>query len=116
MSSRWSTPLGGFYCAETPVSYWDTPRSPNTPGEEKVKQHKYWRINFEEGAKEMRTLERSKLQRTNLSDIEAQVELLNRRLDTEQAHSPGSLLYENLLQEFKKAIRVQNMQNMHVCT
>jgi hypothetical protein len=112
MSSRWSTPWGGFPCARTPVSYWDTLRSPNTPQEDEVKQHEYWRGKFEEGAREMSALEVSELRRLNLSDIEAQVELLGRRLDTERIRTRDSFLYEKLLQEYWKAIRIQNMQDV----
>jgi uncharacterized protein YmfQ (DUF2313 family) len=44
------------------------------------------------------------------------VELLGRCLDTEQTRSCGSLLYEKLLQEYGKAIKAQNMQNVTECT
>jgi hypothetical protein len=60
----------------------------------------------------MSALEVSELRRLNLSNIEAQVELLGRRLDTERIRSRDSFLYEKLLQEYWKAIRIQNMQDV----
>jgi hypothetical protein len=93
MTSRWSTPWGGFPCGRTPPSRWDTPRSLNTPQEDDVKNHEYWRGKFE-GAREMRALEVTELWRLNLSDIEARVGLLGRRLGSERIRSHNSLLYE----------------------
>jgi hypothetical protein len=80
----------------------------NTPQEDEVKQHEYWRGKYE-GAREMRALEVTELRRPNLSDIEARVGLLGRRLGSERIRSRNSLLYKKLLQEYMKAVKIQNL-------
>jgi hypothetical protein len=108
--------LGGFPCAETPNSYWDSSCSPATPGEEEIKKHKYSRAKFEEGAREMRAFERAKPWRLILIDLEARVKLLDWRINTEETCSSGSRIHVKLLQEYREAVRAHNMQNTPACT
>jgi hypothetical protein len=108
--------LGGFTCAETPASYWDSPHSKTTLGEEEIKKHEYWRAKFEEGAREMRAIEGPKLRRLPNTYLEAQIKLLNRRINIEEARSCGSRLHVKLLQDFDEALSTWNMRDMQAST
>ena len=109
--------MGGFPCAETPSTYWDSPqRTPTQGEEEETKKHEYWRAKFEEGAREMQAIEGSKLRRLQDTDLQAWIELLNRRVDMEEARSCGSHLHVKLLQDYEEAVNAKSVQDMQTST
>jgi hypothetical protein len=81
-------------------------------GGDDIKKYDLWRTNFEEKAREMRAIEDPKIQRMNNSELQAQVERLNRCISIEEACSDGSREHVKLLWEYEEMVNTQIMRNM----
>lgn len=108
-----STPRGGWShgspsSSSTPSEIYHSDNS--TPGES------YLKAEFEEGAREMRKLKEPELRNMVHWDMQAQIDLLQRRISHEEVHSRGSPLHIKLLQDYDEAVSTKNMRDMQRST
>ena len=112
MSSQWITPRGGWSYGPSSSPSIASEECYSDNSGESTRKDSYWKGKLEEGAREMRKLEDPKLRNMVDWDLQAQIDLLIRRIVHEEAYSHGSPLYIKLLQDCREAMNTKNMRNM----